>query len=192
VENLSAYGLRYNLVQIHPNNESYAATLDSISKFKKKSLVLFLGHGQSDQLYGGESENFPKKSIVRATEMNIFQEQYLFLLACNSASLVERSFRMSNACKSLGFGALPTSIAEIESDRKLSGEGISEHSIEMFKEAIVQVVAEAIIRSNSDLSRILDYLKLLIDKKISGVVITDKDRNLADLLFRMRYEMVLY
>ena len=193
INNLKKSGLEFKVLEIHPNEESYAKTLEEISSFEKKSKIIFLGHGQSNQLYGGESLNlFPKKAFVKLTEMNIFQEQNLFLLACDSASLIKSSFRQSRVIKSIGFGGLPTSLEEVEKDKKLSAEGISEQTIEDFKNEIVNTVSIALALHHKDFNRLSDYLTLLIDQRINNAILVKKDRNLADLLFKMRYAMVLY
>ena len=193
INNLKKNGLEFKVLEIHPNEKSYAKTLEEISKFEKKSQIIFLGHGQSNQLYGGESLNlFPKKAFVKLNEMNIFQEQNLFLLACDSASLIKSSFRQSRVIKSIGFGGLPTSLEEVEKDKKLSAEGISEQTIKDFKNEIVNTVSLALALHHKDFNRLSDYLTLLIDQRINNAILVKKDRNLADLLFKMRYEMVLY
>lgn len=193
INNLKINGIDFELTEIYPNEASYSTSFELISNFKKKSTVIFLGHGQSNQLYGGEClDSFPQKPIIKLSEMNIFQEQYLFLLACDSASLIRSSFRLSKMIKSIGFGGLPTSLEEVEKDKKLSSEGISEQTIQDFKTEIVNIVSNALILHNKDFNRLSDYLTLLIDQKINNAVLVKKDRNLADLLFKMRNEMVLY
>jgi hypothetical protein len=193
IEKLDLNGIEFSLTEIHPNDESYVTSFEKILSFDKDSTILFLGHGQSNQLYGGENPGvFDRKPFIKLSEMKIFQEQNIILLACDSASLVKSSFRMSKTIQSIGFGGLPTSIEEIEYDKKLSAEGISEQTIEEFKFAIVETVAEALILSLNDLTIFKNLLTLLIDKRINDAVLIRKDRNLADLLFKMRNEMVLY
>ena len=193
IAKIKQYGTNCNVYEIHPNDESYSKTFDIISNLERNSRVLFLGHGQSNQLYGGECiDSFPKKAFIKLNEMSIFKEQHLFLLACNSADLIKSSFRQSKTIKSIGFGELPTSIEEVEKDKKLSSEGISEKTIEDFKNEIVYTVSNALISYYDDFNKLSDYLALLLDQRINYAVLVKKDRNLADLLFKMRYEMVLY
>ncbi len=190
---LKQYGTNCNVYEIHPNDESYSKTFDIISNLERNSRVLFLGHGQSNQLYGGESfESFPKKAFIKLNEMSIFKDQHLFLLACDSADLIKSSFRHSKMSKSIGFGGLPTSMEEVEKDKKLCSEGISEQTIEDFKNEIVFTVSNAISLHYQDFNKLSDYLTLLLDQRINNAVLVKKDRNLADLLFKMRYETVLY
>ncbi len=193
VNRLKSNGIDFELTEIHPNEYSYVKAFKRISEFKNNSVIFFFGHGQSNQLYGGESlDSFPKRAIIKLNEMNIFQEKYLFLLACDSASLIKSTFRQSKIIKSIGFGGLPTSIEEVENDKRLSAEGISEHTIEEFKIEIVATVSSALISHHNDFNRLKDYLTLLIDQRINNAVLVKKDRNLADLLFKMRSEMVIY
>lgn len=193
IKNLQINGIEFQLTEIHPNEHSYSASFEVISKFDRNSIIIFLGHGQSNQLYGGEYlDSFPKKPFIKLNEMNIFKDQYLFLLACDSASLIKSSFRQSKTNKSIGFGGLPTSIEEVENDKKLSVEGISEKTIEDFKTEIVDTVSIALTYYYNDFNRLTDYLTIFIDQRINNAILVKKDRNLADLLFKMRNEMVLY
>lgn len=193
ITKLKNFGIKCNVHEIHPNDESYSKTFDIVSSLERNSRVLFLGHGQSNQLYGGEClETFPKKTFIKLNEMSVFKDQYLFLLACDSADLIKSSFRNSRMSKSIGFGGLPTSMEEVEKDKKLSSEGISEQTIEDFKNEIVCTVSDAISVHYQDFNKLSDYLTLLLDQRINNAVLMKKDRNLADLLYKMRHEMVLY
>jgi hypothetical protein len=193
IAKLKQCGTNCNVYEIHPNDNSYSKAFDIISNLERNSRILFLGHGQSNQLYGGECiDSFPKKAFIKLNEMSIFKEQHLFLLACDSADLIKSSFRQSKTIKSIGFGGLPTSMEEVEKDKKLSSEGISEQTIKDFKNEIVCTVSNALSLYYEDFNKLSDYLTLLLDQRINNAVLVKNDRNLADLLFKMRYEMVLY
>ena len=193
IDKLKHFGVNCNVFEIHPNDESYSKTFDIISNFERNSRILFLGHGQSNQLYGGEClDSFPKKAFIKLNEMNVFKEQHLFLLACDSSDLIKSSFRHSKISKSIGFGGLPTSMEEIEKDKKLSSEGISEQTIDDFKNEIVYTVSTAISLYYGNFNKLSDYLTLILDQRINNAILIKKDRNLANLLFKMRKEIVLY
>lgn len=193
IDKLKYYGINHNVYEIYPNDESYKSTFEIISNLKRDSRVLFLGHGQAHQLYGGESlESFPKKAFIKLEEMNVFHNQHLFLLACNSANLIKSSFRQAKMTKSIGFGGLPTSLEEIENDTKLSSEGISEETIEDFKNEIIDTVSKALSLHYQDFNKLSDYLALYLDQRINNAVLVKKNRHLADLLYRMRSEMVIF
>jgi hypothetical protein len=193
IDKLKINGINCNVFEIQPDDESYKKTFEIISNLERNSRVLFLGHGQSNQLYGGEClDKFPKKAFIKLNEMSIFKGQHIFILACDSADLIKKSFIQSRMLKSIGFGSLPTSMEEVEKDKKLSSEGISERTIEDFKDEIVYTISNAISIHYKDFNKLSDYLILLLDQRINYAVLVKKDRNLADLLFKMRYEMVLY
>jgi hypothetical protein len=195
VQTIRANGIEVNLIEIHPSDESYRECLEQIKGLDPKSVILFLGHGQSDRLYGGESETFDKKPIVKLNEMNIFKDKYLILLACDSAELLKSSFRQAKMAKSIGFGALPTEIEELENNKKFANVGITKVTIDLFRDIIVSSVSETIIyymKGNKDFIQTKDYLTLLLNKKINRVVIEDNNENLGDLIYQMKFELVQY
>lgn len=197
VEILSSKGVKHNLIQIEPTEESYKQSFEIISNLDKESTILFLGHGQSNQLYGGEDiPTFSKKPFVKLNEMGVFKEQLLFLLACDSSDLLKSSCRISKIKKSIGFGGLPTSPEEIEKDRKLALQNISNDCIDRFRQTIVETVSNAFLayikRGNNDFIYLKNILTLLIDKKINESIIIERNCALAELLFRMRNDMTLF
>jgi hypothetical protein len=193
IKNLQNKEIKFNLIEIYPNEESYIKSLEAISMFEKKSFVLFLGHGTNEKLYGGEKlPSFPKKEFVNVNQMGIFENQNLFLLSCDSSGLLKSSFKIAKLSKSIGFGNLPTSKEEIDEDKKLKNQGISENTILEFKNLIVSTISESIIYNHKNFDKLKDYLTLFIDKEINNAVLIKKDRNLADLLFKMRNEMVIF
>src|SRR5690554_2680552 len=126
VKSLKSNSIEFELIEVQPNNASYKNCLDKITELPENSTILFLGHGQDNQIYGGELlDSFPKQPLVKRNEMGIFKNQNLFLLACDSASLIKSSFRIAKTNKAIGFGPLPTEIEEVESDKKLANEGIT-------------------------------------------------------------------
>lgn len=197
IKTLELNSVNFILSEIYPDENSYNEVYHKISKLERSSTIIFLGHGQDNQLYGGESPDFfPKKPFVKLNEMNIFKDQHLFLLACNSSSLIKSSFRIASIKKSIGFGGLPTSKEEVDNNKKLSELGISIQTIDKFKDAIVNIVSTALLlffqKGNNDFIFLTDYLTLLIDKRINKAILVEKDRNLGDLLFKMKNEISIY
>ena len=192
---LKEAGVGLNVIEIHPSNESYVAAINMVRNLPRNSIILFLGHGQDNQLFGGESETFKKDVFIKDTEMNIFYEQFLFLLACNSSDLLKRSFRLSKIKNSIGFGALPTEMSEIEKNRKLNAY-ITKESVIKFGEALVDLVSTAFIefykKEEPDFIWLKDYLGLLINKKINQAVLEENDNGLADLLFNMKQGLKMF
>ena len=193
IDKLKSFQIDFNLTELHPNSKSYSDSFNLISEFDKNSVIVFLGHGTDEKLYGGEQlPDFKKKEFIKSTQMNVFENQNLFALSCNSAELIKKSYKLAKLNKSIGFGGLPTSKDEIEDDKKLREQGVSESTIEDFKSEIVNIVSIALVLHHNDFNKLSDYITLLLDQRINNAVLVKKDRNLADLLFKMRYEMVLY
>ena len=94
--------------------------------------------------------------------------------------------------KSIGFGGLPTSKKEVGDDKRLREQGVSEQTIQDFKNEIVYTISNAFSQHYQDFGKLIDHLTVLLDQRINNAVLVKKDRNLADLLFKMRSEMVLY
>lgn len=191
IENIRATGIEVNLIEIHPSDQSYNDCLEKIKGLAFGSLILFLGHGESNKLYGGESDGFDQKAIVELNEMKIFKDKYLILLACDSAELLKSSFRQAKMIKSIGFGALPTEIVELKNNKN----GITKRTIDLFRDVIVSTVSEAIIHSlkcKLDFIQTKDYLTFLLNEKINSVILEDNNENLGDLIYQMKYELVQY
>ena len=127
--------------------------------------------------------------------MNIFKDKYLILLTCDSAELLKSSFRQAKMIKSIGFGALPTEIEELDNNKKFANVGITKATIDLFRSVIVSTVSDAIVHSlkyKIDFIQTKDYLTFLLNKKINSVILEDNNENLGDLIYQMKYELVQY
>ncbi|WP_299523370.1 hypothetical protein [Winogradskyella sp.] len=197
VNNLKEKKVPLNVIEIHPSDKSYEECKEKISTVESGSVILFLGHGQENQLYGGESKEFVRKPIFKLNEMGVFKSQYLILLACDSADLLKSSFRQAKMKKSIGFGSLPTELKEIENDKMFSNSGVTQETLEAYKNVIVELVSEVIIYGHKkeclkDFIKMKEFLTLLINKKINNAILQDKNENLGDLIYQMKYQLVQY
>lgn len=197
VDSLNFNSIDFELIEVHPDEKSYKSCLDDIAKLPENTTILFLGHGQENQIYGGELLNsFPRQPLVKRNEMGIFKNHNLFLLACDSASLIKSSFRIAKTNKAIGFGPLPTEIREVQNDKKLVNEGITLDTLELFQQAINETVILSLLEYFKDESKdfifLKDFLNLLINKRINKAILEENNRNLADLLFNMKNGMVIY
>lgn len=197
IEKLKSNSIDFELIEVHPNNKSYKDCLVKIAELPDNTTILFLGHGQDNQIYGGELlKDFPKQPLVKINEMGIFKNQNLFLLACDSASLIKSSFRIAKTNKAIGFGPLPTEIEEVQNDKKLVNKGITLDTIELFKQAINETIIISLLEYFKDDSKdfifLKDYINLHLNKRINKAILEEDNRNLADLLFDMKNDMVIY
>jgi len=185
------------IITILASDNSYAECLVNIEAIPANSIVLFMGHGQADKLWGAESESFKKKSFISKSQSKIFAEKYLFLLSCNSNEFLKGTFTFSKVISSIGFGSLPTEMTEVENSKRLIEQGVNETVITQYKATIVELVATSfsdMMEKKYSFSQLSNNFMLRLNKKISQVILDDitnkENRILADLLFQMKSEMV--
>ena len=186
-----------NLIRIEASEEAYLEGISLIKKISHNSIILFMGHGQNDLLFGGESLEFPKKPLIRKSDIRIFERKYIFSLSCYSNELFRSTFNFSNINNSIGFGSLPTEMTEVDNNKRLKELGINDSIVKRYKEILVEIVSLSFIRlviRGISFFELSNYFSLLLNKKISEIILNDKtscdSRILADLLFQMRSEMV--
>ncbi|WP_109832454.1 hypothetical protein [Reichenbachiella versicolor] len=195
IERLDNIGIEFKVIEVHANEESYSSSLKQIEAIEKGSLVIFLGHGTNEQLYGGENEpDFTQKGLIKKEQMRVFEDQNLFLLSCNSSGLLKSYSKVSKIKKSIGFGALPTSKEEVLDEKKLIVKNISaEELAEKFKETILDITSTCLIQyfnRGLHFSELKDLIHLHIDKNINQCILEENNPSLADLLFNMKANMI--
>lgn len=184
-------------ITVLPNDESYSNCLDEIAKIPSNSVVIFMGHGQEDKLWGAESDGFVKKPFILKNQAKVFSNKHLLCLSCNSNDYIKGTFSFSKIISSIGFGSLPTDMTEVENSKKLKELGINDNVINKYKEILVELVSESLcdmLEKTLTFAELSNILTLRLNKKISEVVLKDKHnadmKILSDLLFQMRTEMV--
>jgi len=185
------------VIQMPPSEESYKEVFQSIEAIPSGSVVIFMGHGQEEKLWGAENESFVKQSFVSKSQAKVFSEKFIFLLSCNSNDFIKGTFSFSKAISSIGFGSLPTEMAEVEKSKRLKEQGVNEETINKYKNSMIELVSDSfcdMIESKLSFSQLGNSFLLRLNKKMSQVILEDtksKDnRILADLLFQMKSEMV--
>ena len=182
---------------IEASEKSYSDGVEFIKGSPDGSHFLFMGHGQDDKLFGGEADGFEKKSLISRSDMSVFKGKYLFSLSCYSCELLRTSLGHSGILNSIGFGSLPTEMAEIKNNKRFTSQGINEAIVEDFKLTITQIVSEAYLhylKNELQFSDLSNYLMLLLNQMISEVILRDSmnvdNRILSDLLFQMKNEII--
>ena len=185
------------VIQMLPSEESYKEVFQSIEAIPSGSVVIFMGPGQEEKLWGAENESFVKQSFVSKSQAKVFSEKFIFLLSCNSNDFIKGTFSFSKAISSIGFGSLPTEMAEVEKSKRLKEQGVNEETINKYKNSMIELVSDSfcdMIESKLSFSQLGNSFLLRLNKKMSQVILEDtksKDnRILADLLFQMKSEMV--
>jgi hypothetical protein len=185
------------ILYIEANDNSYSEGVKHIESIDENSLLLFMGHGQDDLLYGAEEGSFKKKPFVKRTEFKVFKGKYLFSLSCYSNELLRTSLGNSGIINSIGFGSLPTEMTEVDNNKRLKEKGITKDIIQRYKDILVELVTlsySELLEKKLTFSQLSEYYLLLLNRKISEVILDDKtcleSKILADLLFQMKAEMV--
>lgn len=187
----------FELITVQTGEDSYSKAFSQIEALPQASVILFLGHGTGEKLYGAESNSFPKKSLINKSQAKVFSEKFIFLLSCNSNDFIKGTFSFSKAISSIGFGSLPTEMAEVENSKRLKEQGVNKETINKYKNSMIELVSDSfcdMIESKLSFSQLGNSFLLRLNKKISQVILEDttsKDnRILADLLFQMKSEMI--
>jgi hypothetical protein len=185
------------ILYVEATDASYAEGIQLIENASANSFMLFMGHGQDDLLYGAEDNAFKKKPFIKRTEFKVFKGKYLFSLSCYSNELLRTSLGNSGIINSIGFGSLPTEMTEVENNKRLKEKGVTESIIQRYKDILVELVTlscSELVEKGLTFSQLSEYFLLLLNRKISDVILAHKtcpeSKILADLLFQMKFEMV--
>ena len=121
-------------IELQPNDASKTRAFHAIKNCCQEDLIVFMGHGRSDALFGARGkyyyhadyadnrdlEEFPEdyyndESFIDETTYRLFAGRKAVIFACVSSELGDRLVH-AGAKAVLGFGKLPTTVAEFEDD----------------------------------------------------------------------------
>lgn len=173
-------------------------------------LILFMGHGRSDRLFGSiakESHEFisqdaaienkgyyKNESFINQDNINLFKDKIFFSFSCfsnrNDARSIGR-FAINNGVKSfIGFGDIPTDY--------IKENNIPKKAIATFKGIITSVIKKSLyvsINDNLTVCEMVDLIKILVNKEIQNILLSgNKDRHIkiiVDKLFLFKNEIVI-
>lgn len=181
---LSADGVGYNA---DSEEDTVSEIYDAI---KDADTIIFLGHGNSKELYASVQDNF---KLFNHKNVAMLADKSLFLLACKSADFIKR-YSLTNA---IGFGHLPTSTEDAKhwnNEHSISLDDFSEDDIKLYNDALVSALS-AVIKPEtiSDYNLLYNRFKLQASMEIVKCLILHKDnphyRNVADLLFYLQKDI---
>jgi hypothetical protein len=179
---------------VKPNLKSHNQCLELIMDFSNNHLLLFMGHGKSNSLYGakgdyyGTLENNDVKSekpdlyyynddYINLENIDVLKDKKVIVLSCNSNSQIGRKAVAKGAKVFLGFGDLPTSIAELEEKGEENKSGVSLSKIEQaLKTEINDIVKKSIaisIKKNNTFTQLFDLICFVTNQKISHYLVND-------------------
>lgn len=202
---------------IKPNKASHTHCLETIKDFSENGLLLFMGHGKSNCLYGAKGDYYGtlENELVKAEEpekyfyednfinqqnIKVFSGKKIISLSCNSNGQIGR-FSIENGAKVfLGFGDLPTSIQELKEQGEEGKSGVSLSKIEQalkteINDIIKKSVGIGIIKGYS-YKELVELICFITNQKITNYLVNQKkisERKLiANYLYTFKREMRIY
>lgn len=198
---------------IETNDKSHKDCLDTISNHPEDGLIIFLGHGRSDALYGSKGDEyspsigleeittFPdlyyfNESFISKKNADVFNGKKIFCLTCNSNDKIAQ-YAMENGAKTfLGFGNIPSSSEEFVADgiSKVTNEIVNSMKSEL--NYIIKRSIEYSISKSYNFEQLLNIIHFITNQKIAEYLITKKDFNdryiLTDYLYQLKKDIIIF
>lgn len=194
---------------VKPNDKSKSDCHQKIKSWSEDDIIIFMGHGRSDALFGSRGRNFNAMGHDSGFEVDnpedyyndenfIDKSNYVFLkgksivcFACET-NLLAKKLIDAGAKSVLGFGKMPTSVEEFKSDWKLPY--ISKKMIAFmngvlnvsFRDAMIKVV-----NMGGEIVDIAIYFKMEMRRQIS-LLLHSKAKyryDIADVLYKILYSV---
>ncbi|MEM6298114.1 MAG: hypothetical protein AAF740_05430 [Bacteroidota bacterium] len=202
---------------IKPNELSHNECLKVIKDFPSSGLVLFMGHGRSNCLYGAVGDDygtmpsedailehpdryFSNENYINLENVGVFREKKVIALTCNSNDQIGREAIRSGAKVFLGFGNLPTSIEELKEEGEQEKRGLSLSTVEKaLKSEINYVIKKSIvigITKNHSFGELMNVIWFVTNQRISDYLVNKKTiserKVIANYLYRFKREIKIH
>jgi len=199
---------------IYPNDESHDQCLERISKHPENGLIIFLGHGRSDKLYGSRGNlyhnlNFVSHEAIQeepdsyynnddfinSENADIFLGKNVFCLACNSNDKIAKFSIEKGAKAFLGFGDIPTSIEEFKDNGIVN---VSGDMVRMMKTELNYIIKKSLehgISNHHTFEQLHNLIRFVTNQRITDILVTRKDVRerhvLTDYLYYLKKNIVI-
>jgi hypothetical protein len=202
---------------IKPHIASHKQCLLEINNFSNDGLILFMGHGKSNCLYGAKGDYYgtienelvkeenPEKyfyedNFINDKNINIFKDKKVISLSCNSNGQIGRKAIEFGAKVFLGFGDLPTSVGELEDKGEESKTGTSLLTIEQaIKTEINYIIKKSIeigVVNNYSFVELVNLIHFISNQRISDYLVNQKKINerklIANYIYDFKKEIKIY
>ena len=199
-------------VSIKPNNSSHELGIEEILKHDEKGLIIFLGHGRSDKLFGAKSDYYGKllsydfqaenenvdyynDDYINVTNCYIFKNKKVICFACNSNDLIAKTSIQFGAKTFVGFGDVPTSANEFKEKDIIVGDKIIA-ALKGELNIILKHTLKISIENNYDFVSFKNLFSLISNKRISEIIISKKGlrnrRLIGDVIYNLKKEIVIF
>lgn len=199
---------------VKPKESSKIKCLETIIQYPKDSLIIFLGHGKSNCLYGSKGKYYENResvsieainenphlyyydeSFINESSIDVFKNKNVFCLACNSNGRIGNLAIISGANTFLGFGDIPTSTSEF----KAKYDNVSNDLARYMKSEINYIIKKSLnisITNNLSFEELNNYIKFITNQRISDILVNQKkniDRYiLVDNLYLFKSEIKIF
>lgn len=168
---------------------------DDLSKFNEDSIIIFLGHGASNKLYGSVNRDGSKLTLFDKTNIEIIKNKNFFGIACRS-----KDFAYNNMLNYIGFSDITSDYSEVLEERNIGNPDYLEWAIEEdiinFQNEFVGSVKDAVRLSGCEnLHLIYEMVKLCLNRRIASLIMNKQLQNyrkIADMLYDINDEMSFY
>lgn len=196
---------------IYPNEKSHNDCLERITQSPKNGLVIFLGHGRTDKLYGSKGEFYDNSefvsseakdespdayyyndSFIHEGNIEVFSGKKVFCLACNSNDKIAE-YAMEKGAKSfLGFGNIPTSLSEFEDkEEKVTNDVVVKMKTEL--NYIIKTSLVLSIANGFTFGGLLNYIHFITNQRLTDSLTNQKsfkERHVfADYLYHLKNDI---
>lgn len=161
-----------NAVIFRPQAGTYGSAITD-----ETELVIFLGHGTPNQLYGSLNDSGEKSVFLNVTNGSLLLDGVdIILFACNSDDYFRKIKRNAEIDCYVTFGDMPTDWEHIHHNRDQDAnflKDFEEEHLEYYKSAIVESVVEGFkngVRTNSIIG-IPKRISLIVNQKINEVIL---------------------
>lgn len=197
-----------DVFNIHPNDESRDECYKRILVCNTNDLIIFLGHGRSDALYGSKGDRYDNsdfESIEAQTsnpEFYYYNEHFInrsnsYLLdgkkviavACNSNSFGT----FFNPQSFIGFGAIPTSIGEF---KDVGNNNPSDKLVALMKGRFNTIIRDSIvyaINRGYTFFQLKELMQFLIQQNIAQLTHCDDRQGewVSGQLYQIKHDIVV-
>lgn len=199
---------------IYPTEKSHNECLERISIHPKNGLIIFLGHGRTDKLYGSKGEKYDNSDFVseaakdenpdayyyndnfiNESNVEVFREKKVFCLACNSNDKIA-GYAITKGAKSfLGFGNIPTSLSEFEDkEEKVTNEVVVRMKTEL--NYIIKTSLTLSIENGFTFDALLNHIQFITNQRLTDTLTNQKnfkERHVfADYLYHLKNDAKVF
>lgn len=211
------FGESVHHFNIQFSDSSHTQCLEKIEKHKENGLIIFLGHGRSDSLYGSKAPHygnefispdaifeFPEKYygkdiFIDSSNIEVFKGKNVFCLACNSNGAIAKQAIENGTKCFLGFGDIPSSNEELKKQGETGlGTSLSEITKELKTEInyIVKKSLEISIRESYSFEQLKEIIRFITNQRIADLLVNKKHiktRNkLVDYLYLFKSDIKIF